>query len=325
MPENNFCDLCRSPRFRIAYKKFGLFLVKCKECGLVYTYPKLPEEEVFKRYSEDYLFGEYLTIFRAGRQSYNLELIRAHYSLYLQLLDPFSGKGKRILDIGCGPGFFLKAVEERNWQGEGVEVSQAAVKYAEEVVKVKVHHGKLEDIGFPPGSFDAVVLLDTLEHLSHPLQTVRRCHDLLKENGVLILNTPDYNSLSRLMLGKDWAVLSPAEHLYNFTQRTLSRLLREARFRSMKIYNLIQFNPDYTHNKNSFRYELFKKMNDSLKNMSFFHDVQIRNYNRVLKTFERKKPFIDPSLPRLRLFGHKIIQKLFRGDTLVAISVKDGL
>ncbi|MFO8112967.1 MAG: class I SAM-dependent methyltransferase, partial [Desulfosalsimonadaceae bacterium] len=138
---------------------------------------------------------------QAARQSYSLELIRAHYSLYLQLLDPFSGKGKRIFDIECGPVFFLMPIEEGNWQSEGVEVSEAAVKYAEEVVKVKVHHGKLEDINFSPESFDAVVLLDTLEHLSHPLQTVRRCHDLLKENGVLILNTPDYNSLSR---GANW-------------------------------------------------------------------------------------------------------------------------
>jgi len=312
MTENNFCNLCRSSKFRIIYKKFGLCLVKCKECSLVYAYPKMPENEIFKRYSKDYLFNEYLTIFQADQQSYNIELILAHYSLYLQLLDSFSGEGKKILDIGCGPGFFLKAVEERDWQGEGVEISEAAVKYAEDVVKVKVHHGKLEDIGFSPGSFDAVVLLDALEHLSNPLQTVRHCFDLLKKNGILILNTPDYNSLSRVILGKDWAVLSPAEHLYNFTQRTLSRLLRDAKFRSVKMYNLIQFNPDCTHNKNSYRYKAWKRMSHFLDKSAFFHRIKTKNYHRVLRALEEGN----------KISRYRFIRKFFRGDVLIAIAKK---
>jgi 2-polyprenyl-3-methyl-5-hydroxy-6-metoxy-1,4-benzoquinol methylase len=312
MAENNFCNLCQGSKFKIIYKKFGLYLVKCKECGLVYSFPKLPEQEIFKRYSEDYLFDEYLTIFQAGRQSYDLELIRNHYSLYLQLLDPFSGEGKKVLDVGCGPGFFLKAVEERNWRAEGVEVSEAAVKYAKDVVKVQVHHGKLEDIVFSPGSFDAVVLLDALEHLSNPLQTLRHCHDLLKEKGILILNTPDYNSLSRLILRKDWAVLSPAEHLYNFTQRTLSRLLKDAEFRSMKIFNLIQFNPDYTHNKNSYRYKVWKRMNHFLDKSVFFQRIKTKNYQRVLGALEEG----------IQVSRYNFIGRFFRGDVLIAIARK---
>jgi len=311
--KKNICNLCLSSRFKKVYKKFGLSLVKCRNCGLVYAYPRIPEDEILKRYSKDYLFNEYLTIFQADQRNYNMELVRAQYALYLQLLDSLYGEKNRILDIGCGPGFFLKAAEERGWKGEGVEVSKAAVQYAEEVVHVKVHHGQLQDIPLSPGSFDAVVLLDAIEHLFDPLGTIKDCYHLLSKDGVLILNTPDYNSLSRFILGKDWAVLSPAEHLYNFTQSTLYQMLRKAKFNSVKIHNLLQFNPDCTHNQNSCRYKLFEMINESLKRLSFFQVLQKQSHKRILKMFEGE----DHS------WGYKMLELFLRGDTLIAVANKD--
>jgi len=265
MAGNNRCNLCQSPRFKNVVNKFGLSLVKCRRCGLFYAYPRMSEEEIFKRHPKNYLFSEYLTIFHADQQDYDMQLIREHYSLYLQILDSIPGEKRRILDIGCGPGFFLKAAEERGWKGEGVEVSQAAVQYAKEAVQVKVHHGQLEDILFIPDSFDVVVLLDAVEHL------------------------------------------------YNFTQYTLFWLLWKAQFKSIKIYNLIELNPDYTHDKKSLRYKFFKKMNDLLKDRPFFQNIQIRSTHRILKALEEDKS---------ERHSNKIIERLFRGDTLIAVARK---
>jgi len=315
MIKKNICNLCQCSRFKSVYKKFGLSLVKCKNCGLVYAYPRMSEEEIFKRYSKDYLFSEYLTIFHADQQGYDMELIREHYSLYLQLLDSIPGEKRRILDIGCGPGFFLKATEERGWKGEGVEISEAAVQYAREIVGVKVHHGQLQDIPFSPGSFNVIVLLDAIEHLFNPLETIEHCYRLLRKDGVLVLNTPDYNSLSRFILRKDWAVLSPAEHLYNFTQRTLCLMLRKAEFNFVKIYNLLQFNPDYTHNQNSRRHKLFEIIDESLKRLSFFQRLQEKDPKRILTVFKKEK---------FHSWIYQIIRRFLRGDTLVAVAKKES-
>lgn len=290
-------------------------MVKCKNCGLVYAYPRISESEILKRYSKDYLFNEYLTVFQANQRSYNMELVRSHYALYLQLLDSIPKENNRILDIGCGPGFFLKAAEERGWKGEGVEISEAAVQYAREIVGIKVHHGQLQDIPFLPGSFNVIVLLDAIEHLFDPLETIEHCYRLLRKDGVLILNTPDYNSLSRFILGKDWAVLSPAEHLYNFTQRTLCFLFKKAKFKSVKIHNLKQLNPDCTHNQNSYRHKPFEIINESLKRLSFFRMIQEQDHKRILNMFGKDKfhPWI-----------YQIIEIFLRGDTLVAVAKKES-
>jgi 2-polyprenyl-3-methyl-5-hydroxy-6-metoxy-1,4-benzoquinol methylase len=249
------CGLCGGPRYRRYARKFDLDLVKCRDCGLVYANPRLVEAEVLKRYNPDYFYGEYLPTFNAGPTSFDMELIRKHYALFLRILSRSRAPGRRLLDVGCGAGFFLKAAQEAGWDAEGVEVSAAAAAYGNEVLGVKVRNAKLEQGGFPPETFDVITLLDTIEHLPHPLASLTEVRRLLKRNGLLLLNTPDLRSLSRLFLGKAWAVLSPAEHLYNFTAGTLGRLIAKAGFEVVAVENLLAFNPEYTHKPTGFRAE----------------------------------------------------------------------
>jgi hypothetical protein len=71
---------------------------------------------------------------------------------------------------------------------------------------------------------------------------------------LLVISTPNYNALSRWALGSSWAVLSPAEHLYYFTELTLQRLLAQSGFCNVKVIRKFQgfglfetMNPNYTH------------------------------------------------------------------------------
>ena len=56
----------------------------------------------------------------------------------------------------------------------------------------------------------------------------------LRPGGVLVVGTPNFDALSRRMLGRDWAVLSPLEHLYYFTETTLTRMLTSAGFTGVR-------------------------------------------------------------------------------------------
>jgi hypothetical protein len=114
------CVLCQSQNFRVIYRKFNLNLVRCKNCRLVYTNPRLIEKELLTRYGQEYFYNEYLPIFNADSTRFDLETVNKHYSLYINLLQPFYKPGKNLLDLGCGPGFFLKSAERAGWTAEGV-------------------------------------------------------------------------------------------------------------------------------------------------------------------------------------------------------------
>lgn len=117
------------------------------------------------------------------------------------------------------------------------------------IVKVKVHEGKLEDLQLPAEKFGLVVLIYPIEHLMNTLNTLKEINRILTKKGTLIISSPDYNSLSRLFLRKSWAVLSSAEHLSIFTKKTLFLMLQKANFCVLGIRNLFQLNPEYIHNK----------------------------------------------------------------------------
>lgn len=281
--ESVACRLCGRRNSRPYATKFGLYLVKCRSCGLVYAEPRLTEADIMKRYSPEYFFKEYLPVFRADEKSFDLDLVRGHYHLYLRLIAPLAGPGRRLLDVGSGAGFFLKAAESDGWDVEGVEVSEAAAGYAARVLGVKVRQAKLEGVGFGADSFDVVTLLDTIEHLGDPERAMAEILRILKPGGRLILNTPDLGSHSRRVFGTNWAVLTPAEHLQNYTGKTLRRTLEKAGFRVVGIRNLLQFDPEYTHDKASRRYHRWKKRLERERTKKFLEKAFWIEYTDLVK------------------------------------------
>jgi len=83
----------------------------------------------------------------------------------------------------------------------------------------------LEDAGFEPGSFDAVSLFDVLEHLFAPLHTLRAAISLLRPGGIVFLYVPNYDSASRLLMGKDAHFIWPTHHLNYYTPATIRDLM----------------------------------------------------------------------------------------------------
>jgi len=269
-----------------------------------------------------------LPAFKATPKRYDLTVIRSHFFLFLQLITKYYTPGKRLLDVGCGAGFFLKAAEEIGWEVEGVEISPVASNYAQNIVKVKVLDGKLEDLRLPAERFDLVVLIEAIEHLMSPLETLKEINRILKKDGILIISTPDHKSLSRFFLGKNWAVLSPEEHFSVFTQKTLFRILQKARFYVLGIRNLLQLNPEYTHDKKRPGYFLFRSLYKRLKKLKIIEKATLFEYADIMNIednsqMETHNINLDLSLMRkTKRLIHKWSKTCLRGDTLVAIAKK---
>lgn len=137
-----------------------LGLVECEECCLVYVSPRLSEEamEVYFQTYTDVSSLEKIARWRA----YNQPKIEQDLNILKSLLP----RGKRILDIGCGYGFFQQQAREIGYETVGVEISRPACEYASKELGLDVRQGYLKEMGFKLETFDAVALFDVLYYLN---------------------------------------------------------------------------------------------------------------------------------------------------------------
>lgn len=131
---------------------------------------------------------------------------------------------RTVLDVGCAFGWSLDAAREIGLEAAGVELSDHAARVAGR--RHDVRRGVSE---FESSSFDAVTMVDVLEHVRDPVSFLVEVRRVLRPGGVLALTTPDFSSLSARVLGARWPHLH-AEHVVYFDRSTIRRALRKAGF-----------------------------------------------------------------------------------------------
>ena len=160
------CAICGGTRTRRLYTKSGYDIGRCVRCGLVYANPRAPEEAIRARYSGDYFWKEYLPALGVLDGKYDLSRFDERYAPLLGLLGPPSGR--RLLEIGCGAGFFLKSAERRGWSVTGIELSAEASQFARDRLGLDIRREPAEALNVAAARFDAAVMFDTIEHLLDP-------------------------------------------------------------------------------------------------------------------------------------------------------------
>lgn len=227
------CVICGDTQTRTLYTKWGYNIGRCVRCGLVYVNPRAPQSTILARYNRNYFWTEYLPALGVVDGKYDLGQFDARYAPLLGLLGPASDR--RLLEIGCGAGFFLKTAERSGWRVTGIELSEEAARFATEQLGLDVRTGTAESVALAPETFDAAVMLDTIEHLFDPRAALAAIARALVPGGLLLIATPNFRALSRWLLGQSWAVLSPLEHMYYFDEQTLSRLLERSGFKTVRL------------------------------------------------------------------------------------------
>lgn len=211
------CPCCSAAQLETIYWKYDLPVLRCVECGQVFS-GKIPYEEEIRKLYENYY---------SERNTTPNEVTRKRYSELLRRFRRYR-ETNRILDVGCGFGFFLSAAMDDGWRAYGTEVSQSAFHYLEklEIPDGQMFMGDVADMGLEEGSFDVVTMFEVIEHLPDPSRVLREICSLLRKDGLLYLTTPNYDSLNRYLLGDFWSIIQPHEHLFYFTVGSLGRLLR---------------------------------------------------------------------------------------------------
>ena len=162
--------------------------------------------------------------------------MEATFFKYLDRIEAAGAKGG-MLDVGAATGFFLDLARRRGWSVHGVEPSSYAAQLGQ-AKGIDVRAGTLEDQNFPAGSFDAVTLWDVIEHLPDPNTTLQRIHALLKSGGVLAINTPDSASLLAHIMGLNWHLVTPPEHLNLFHRKSIRTLLEREGYEVLQVANI---------------------------------------------------------------------------------------
>jgi SAM-dependent methyltransferase len=145
-------------------------------------------------------------------------------------------KTGRLLDIGCGYGFFLKKMAQDGWQVEGIEVSPPGREYAEKELGLRIHAEPLEHVSLPTKRFDAVTLFYVIEHVPNPKELLVEAYRILKTGGILLLRWPHSAPVVKAMgpFSKSYDVFHTPYHLYDFNPTNMKQLLRQVGFRDIE-------------------------------------------------------------------------------------------
>jgi 2-polyprenyl-3-methyl-5-hydroxy-6-metoxy-1,4-benzoquinol methylase len=245
------CAICGSNETRPLLDKMGYQIARCMRCGLVYANPRAPHERILARYSSDYFWKEYLPSLGVTDGTFDLTMFDLRHKALLDMMAA-EAHGRRLLEVGCGAGFFLKAAQRAGWNVEGIELSDEASRFAIERLNLPIRRERAETAPIPPASFDVAAMFDVIEHLFDPAGVLAAIAKALTPGGTLVISTPNFDSASRFALGSDWAVLSPLEHVYYFTEDSLRRLLAQTGFPTVRfVRQHVMWGPQETIN---FRY-----------------------------------------------------------------------
>ncbi len=214
-----YCRLCKSSRIKPIFKREDIFIFRCIDCGVVFLGNDLGERDIkglYKYY---------------GYSAFSNHLSPVTKIRYERLLDSFERyrKNNTIIDVGCGAGYFMLSASNKGWQADGTEISEEAIKLAEEKGQ-HVFKGGIMSLDLGKGKYDIATLFELVEHASNPEDIIKKLSYVLRPSGLIYITTPNYNSLTRRLFGNRWSLFHK-EHLFYFTDKTLKVLLEKYGFR----------------------------------------------------------------------------------------------
>jgi len=198
----------------------------CDRCGLTFLNPRMGQKKLFEYYSQQS---------RIPRESIHADSpFAVLMEMQIDEIERFKPicNGMRVLEIGCAEGFFLQSLEKRS-NGKlnlyGIELSKKYINQAKRLLNdVQIFERPLEETDFTMLEFDIIVLRHVLEHLSNPMDCLKKIRSIMAPQGILYIEVPDSRNTDPSISN-----FYHHEHLLYFTSEILNSYLRAAGFKPL--------------------------------------------------------------------------------------------
>lgn len=221
---NEYTNQVQCKDYTVSNEKFEI--VRCNNCSFLFTNPR-PEEALIGKYykSDNYISHSNTSKGLINKLYHQVRNITLNQKL--KLINKLSPEKGKILDVGCGTGYFLKTCINNNWEAYGTEPDDSTRKYASDYTGIVIKDSlfTLQD------KFNIITLWHVLEHIHQLDKNLQKLVELLDQKGKLIIAVPNCNSYDANYYKEYWAAYDVPRHLYHFTPESINKLVSR--------YNLI--------------------------------------------------------------------------------------
>lgn len=282
------CPICKGTKLKYWFSLKGYTITKCMDCGVSFVKEQVSQRELDFHYGkaaesmspiEDcvYLNDE------------NVENLNYYFTALRSFIAEKMPAGK-ILDIGCNTGSFLDVM--KGYECYGLDRSPAHGNIAKKKYGDNIYIGSFEDYKVPDFLFDCITLQDVMDHMSDPVEALKKCNRMLKPGGLLIVKVHDLSSLYAKISGKNFYAFLPPMHLFYFTRSSLRKTLESASFKVLFFKHLAHlmfistvFYRLARGDENSIFFKIYKKLEGTR-----FGSIKIKkNLHDIITVFAVKK------------------------------------
>jgi SAM-dependent methyltransferase len=214
-------------------KKGEFTVINCENCRFKHIIPIPEQEELEKLYKDQFYSSKKPMYFKEMEE--DKDWWELHYNLYYDLIEKnLNSNAKKLLEIGSGPGFFLKVGKERGWDVMGFEPSELAYQYSNKFGLHVINDFFNVKKALEYGKFDIVYMNTVIEHVADPKGLIEDVKSILKKGGLFCIIAPnDYNPLqntlrNNLNLEPYW--VAPPQHINYFNFQSMKKLLEDLDF-----------------------------------------------------------------------------------------------
>lgn len=213
-------------------------LDRCRSCGSAYVNPR-PALEALRRHYTAGGHGQQtpstVEDVLAAEERYPNSTVDAHRILsVVSDLAP----GRRLLDVGCGYGFYAREASDRGFEVDALELSGFERRCTHQIAGVQPEAVTFEEFETEPDSYDVILMSQILEHVVDPVEWIEKAGRLVAPEGILALALPNFDSFLRRLLGAGDPLVHPPDHLNYFNDQGLAKLLSRRSFGVTSLTNI---------------------------------------------------------------------------------------
>ena len=200
---------------------------KCKKCTGIFVYPI--HERTFYLDTVTYLNDP--KKYTKNMNLYGQRWLMEEFEKLYESKTGNKGRGS-LFEVGAGVGFLELFALARGWNTKAIEISDEAVRFGQEYLRVDIEQSTIEDYE-TRDTFDAIVMVEVLEHFSNPLAAVKKLRKLSKEKTILFGTTP--NTDSDYWKGSEQDIYVPDDHIFLFNKKSLKKFAKKAGIKNLTV------------------------------------------------------------------------------------------